>query len=45
MGAGPVLAEARGARYHRGFFDQDATLWSADGTLLATSHQVVYFKD
>lgn len=45
LGAGPVLAQARGARFHRGFFDQDAALWSARGALLATSHQVVYFKD
>jgi hypothetical protein len=45
LDSGPVLAEARAARIHRGFFDQDAALWSAQGTLLATSHQVVYFKD
>lgn len=39
-----ILAEARGGRYYRSYYDQDAELWSADGELLATTHQVVYFK-
>ena len=32
------------AAYDRGFFDQSAQLWSRTGTLLASSHQIVYFK-
>lgn len=39
-----LLGEARGSRYERGFFDQYAKLWSPSGNLLATSHQLVYFK-
>lgn len=41
---GEVLAEARGGRYYRNYYDQTAELWSESGELLATSHQVVYFK-
>lgn len=40
-----LLGEARGQRYYRNYFDQQAELWSADGTLLATSSQIVYFKN
>lgn len=41
----PVLARARAQRFGRGYFDQSAHLWGVDGALLATSHQLVYFKD
>jgi hypothetical protein len=27
------------------FFDQRAELWSEPGELLATTHQIVYFKE
>lgn len=40
-----VLGQARGARYGHGHFDQYAQLWGRNGTLLATTHQVVYYKD
>jgi acyl-CoA thioesterase len=40
-----VLATARADRFDRGFFDQNAQLWSRDGDLLATTYQIVYFKD
>lgn len=40
-----LLGEARGQRYYRNYFDQQTELWSADGTLLATSNQIVYFKN
>lgn len=40
-----LFCEARGQRYYRNYFDQAAELWSADGTLLATSSQIVYFKN
>ncbi|WP_111497580.1 acyl-CoA thioesterase [Marinobacter bohaiensis] len=39
-----LLGQARANRYSRSYFDQSAELWSADGELLATSHQIVYFK-
>lgn len=39
-----VLGTAHANRFGRGYFDQGAQLWSRHGVLLATSHQVVYFK-
>lgn len=39
-----LYCEARASRYHQGFFDQVGQLWGADGDLLATTHQLVYFK-
>ncbi|MFC8047483.1 acyl-CoA thioesterase [Nocardia sp. NPDC057353] len=41
----PVLGTARAQHFGAGFFDQAATVWSPDGAVLATSHQLVYFKD
>ncbi|GAB3132522.1 thioesterase family protein [Tsukamurella serpentis] len=40
-----LLGTARGARFGHGHFDQYAQLWGRNGTLLATSHQIVYYKD
>lgn len=40
-----VLATARASRFARGYADQSASLWGRDGTLLATTHQLVYFND
>lgn len=39
-----VLATARAQRFGAGYFDQSAEIWGRDGVLLATSHQLVYFK-
>ncbi|WP_068035414.1 acyl-CoA thioesterase [Nocardia speluncae] len=39
-----LLGSARAHRFAHGHFDQNAHLWGHDGTLLATSHQLVYFK-
>lgn len=39
-----VLGTASAQRFGNGYFDQAAEVWSRDGSLLATSHQVVYFK-
>ncbi|MGE2716738.1 acyl-CoA thioesterase [Mycolicibacterium litorale] len=39
-----VLASARANRFAGGYFDQSAELWSETGELLATTHQMVYFK-
>ncbi|WP_421954190.1 acyl-CoA thioesterase [Polaromonas sp.] len=44
-GTGYVLAQARGQAFRHGFFDQSAQLWDESGTLLVTSHQLVYFKE
>jgi acyl-CoA thioesterase len=41
----PILAAARGQRFYRGYFDQVAELWSDEEELLASSTQMVYFKD
>ncbi len=45
VGTAHVLGCARGNGYWNGFFDQSAEVWSAEGQLLATTHQMVYFKD
>lgn len=41
----PILAAARGQRFYRSYFNQVAELWSDEGDLLASSIQMVYFKD
>ncbi|MFC7446904.1 acyl-CoA thioesterase [Rhodococcus daqingensis] len=40
-----LLGTARAQQIRRGYFDQSAELWGRDGALLATTHQLVYFKD
>ena len=44
-GTGYLLGQARGQEFRRGFFDQAVQLWNEAGVLLATSHQMVYFKE
>lgn len=44
-GAGWLLAQARGQEFRNGFFDQTAQLWNEAGRMLATSHQIVYYKE
>jgi acyl-CoA thioesterase len=44
QGDAPVLGSARAQRFGLGYFDQSATLWGRDGVVLATTHQLVYFK-
>lgn len=44
-GDGYLLGQARGQEFRNGFFDQSAQLWNEAGTLLATSHQIVYYKE
>ncbi len=41
----PILAAARGQRFYRGYFDQVAEQWIDEEELLASSTQMVYFKD
>lgn len=45
QGARPVLGQARASHFGRGYHDQSAEIWSDAGALLATSHQVVYYKE
>jgi len=45
QGDRPVLGRADARVFERGFHDQSAEIWSADGRLLATSHQAVYYRD
>lgn len=44
-GSGYLLGQARAQEFRNGFFDQTAQLWNEAGIMLATSHQVVYFKE
>ena len=45
IGATPLQGVARTNTIHRGFFDQEAQVWTPDGRLLATTQQVVWFKE
>lgn len=36
---------AQALNFHDGYFDQSAALWSDGGRLLASAHQMVYFRD
>lgn len=40
-----LLATARAARFGHGHFDQYGQVWGRNGALLATTHQIVYYKD
>lgn len=45
LGTDHLLAEAHGQRFFAGYFDQSGVLWSRAGRLLASTHQLVYFKE
>lgn len=45
VGTGWLLGQAQASALRNGFFDQRAQLWSQAGALLATTHQVVYYKE
>lgn len=49
QGTAHVLATARAARFGNGHFDQDGEIWGmppgSEPVLLASTHQLVYFKD
>lgn len=40
-----LLGHARAHRFQDGFFDQIGDMWTSDGALLATTHQLVYYRD
>ncbi len=44
-GSGYLLAQTRGQGFRAGYFDHTAQLWNEAGVLLATTHQVVYYKE
>ncbi|HLR98458.1 MAG TPA: thioesterase family protein [Mycolicibacillus parakoreensis] len=44
LGDDYLLADAHANRFSRGYFDQSAHLWSRAGQLVASTHQLVYFK-
>ena len=44
-GTGYLLGQARAQHFRNGYFDQTAQLWNEAGTLLATTHQIVYYKE
>lgn len=45
QGTRAVFGAARAQHFGRGYFDQTAEVWAGDGALLATSHQIVYYKE
>jgi acyl-CoA thioesterase len=45
VGSGHLLVQAQGQGFGGGYFDHSGQLWDASGTLLATTHQVVYYKE
>ncbi len=45
QGDRPVIMAARARLIQAGFFDQTLEIWSSSGALLATSEQMVWFKD
>lgn len=44
-GSAPILGVADAKIFHDNFQDQDISLWTADGVLLATGAQVAWFKE
>lgn len=42
---GYLLGQAQAQAFRDGYFDQTAQLWNEAGHLLATTHQVVYYKE
>lgn len=44
-GVGYLLGQAQAQAFRNGYFDQTAQLWNEAGELLATTHQVVYYKE
>ncbi len=44
-GPGYLLGQAQAQAFRNGYYDQTAQLWNEAGELLATTHQVVYYKE
>ena len=43
--SGYLRAQARGQGFGGGYFDHQGQLWAEGGALLATTHQVMYYKE
>jgi acyl-CoA thioesterase len=41
----PVMGRARALNFRNGYFDQSAEVWGDAGDLLASTHQMVYFRE
>ena len=39
-----LLGQAKAQAFRNGFFDQISQLWDRHGTMLASTHQIVYYK-
>jgi acyl-CoA thioesterase len=44
-GTGYLLGQAQAQIFRNGFFDETGQLWNEAGDLLATMHQIVYYKE
>jgi len=44
-GTGYLLGQAKAQTFRNGFFDQTSQLWNEAGLLLATTNQIVYYKE
>ena len=44
-GSAPVLCAAKALVFNKGYFDQEGQVWGKDGILLATTHQIAWYKD
>lgn len=44
-GTGYLLGQVQGQGFHNGYFDHTGLLWNEAGQLLATTHQIVYYKE
>ena len=44
-GSGYLLGQARAQAFRNGFFDQSSQLWNEASVMLATTHQIVYYKE
>jgi len=45
VGTRHVLGVAKALNFRHGYFDQTGEIWSPEGQMLASTHQLVYFKD
>jgi acyl-CoA thioesterase len=43
-GDGYLLGQAKAQAFRNGFFDQTSQIWDRHGVMLATTHQIVYYK-
>ena len=41
----PVLGCARALNFRNGYFDQSAEIWNDQRQLLASTHQMVYYRE